>query len=79
MDNIKLRSDKQLMNDKRLSEFFRNYHKKIKELKEKENIDTDKKEEEVVKEKKKRVKKSKKTSEPVVIIESGEEKYLINI
>jgi hypothetical protein len=78
MDNIKLRSDKQLMNDKRLSEFFRNYHKKIKELKEKENIDTDKKTE-VVKEKKKRVKKSKKTSEPVVIIESGEEKYLINI
>jgi hypothetical protein len=79
MDNIKLRTDKQLINDKRLSDFFKNYHAKIKELKEKENIDTDKKIE-VVKEKKKRIKKSKKTSEPIVIIESNEdEKYIINI
>jgi len=76
---IKLRSDKQLMNDKRLSDFFRNYHAKIKELKEKENINTDKKIE-VVKEKKKRIKKSKKTSEPMVTIETNEdEKFLINI
>ena len=76
---IKLRSDKQLTNDKRLSEFFINYHAKIKELKIKENLDTNKKDE-VVKEKKKRIKKSKKASEPIVIIESNEdEKYIINI
>jgi hypothetical protein len=40
MDNLtKIRSEKQLSNDKRLSEFFKNYHSKIKELKQKEMTD----------------------------------------
>jgi hypothetical protein len=74
MDNLtKIRSEKQLSNDKRLSEFFKNYHSKIKELKQKENID---KKVIVLKEKKKG-RPSKKVSEPIVKIE--EIKYLINI
>ncbi len=44
MDNlIKIRSDKQISNDKRLSDFFKNYHCKIKELKQTEDNYIDKK------------------------------------
>ena len=78
MDNLtKIRSEKQLSNDKRLSEFFKNYHSKIKELKQKENFD---KNVVVVKERKRKGRPSKKVSEPIVKIESNnDEKYLINI
>jgi hypothetical protein len=78
MDNLtKIRTDKQLINDRRLSEFFKNYHAKIKELKQKENID---KKVVVVKERKRKGRPSKKVSEPIVKIESNnDEKYLINI
>jgi hypothetical protein len=77
MDNLtKIRTDKQLINDRRLSEFFKNYHAKIKELKQKENID---KKVVVVKETKLKPKgrPSKTKSEPIVKTE--EIKYLINI
>jgi hypothetical protein len=74
MDNLtKIRTDKQLINDRRLSEIFKNYHAKIKELKQKENID---KKVVVVKERKKG-RPSKTKPEPIVKIE--EIKYLINI
>jgi hypothetical protein len=75
MDNLnKIRTDKQISNDKRLSDFFKNYHCKIKELKLTEDKNIDKK---IVIKEKKRKGRPKKICDPIVVIE--EIKSIINI
>ena len=71
---IKERTIKQLENDKRLSEFFRNYHKKIKKINKKEISEN----EDITKiPKKKKEKINKKIDIPLVKIERRKHNIII--
>jgi phenylacetate-coenzyme A ligase PaaK-like adenylate-forming protein len=71
---IKERTIKQLENDKRLSEFFRNYHKKIKKINKKEISEN----EDITKiPKKKKEKINKKIDIPLVKIERCKHNIII--
>ena len=63
----RMRSQRQLENDKRLSEFFKNYHAKIKEVNKKEILENVENIQKVPKKKKEKI--NKKNDLPLVKIE----------